>query len=407
MLEVVTTQQNVQAFYIGPTFNQARGAVWDELVDWSKPYGGIANESRLEIKFPATGSKIRIFGAETKKTIDRIRSQKRVAYIAWDEMAMYGHDFSTYGVASVIRPALADVKGRLVLAGTGGPERGFWWEVVTQPERGYVVSRASIWENPTIDNPDEEVDGACRDRGVTRADPYMRREWGSPEKGIEFTTDSARSVFRPIVMRVLELLPGGRFLLGGDVGSADASGLAVYWIHPEFNGIALVASEKRKTPASSDQTAFFREYLERYQPLSTGKVLLACDPGGGGKGVIEDLARLGGFWEALPADKFDKASNCRWMASDAASGFLTVLPGNEAAVTDLQDLEWKPGHEGEQLSDRHAGDAGDAALYGYRLAKKLFSYAPAPEASSMDPATLAFIEQQDAERRFREDLGLA
>jgi hypothetical protein len=235
----------------------------------------------------------------------------------------------------------------------------------------------------------------------------VRREYGTPGKGIEFTTDSARSVFRPIVMRALELLPGGRFLLGGDVGSADASGVAVYWIHPEFNGIALVASEKRKTPASSDQTAFFREYLERYQPLSTGKVLLACDPGGGGKGVIEDLARLGGFWEALPADKFDKASNCRWMASDAASGFLTVLPGNEAAVTDLQDLEWKPGHEGEQLSDRHAGDAGDAALYGYRLAKKLFSYAPAPEASSMDPATLAFIEQQDAERRFREDLGLA
>jgi hypothetical protein len=323
-----------------------------------------------------------VLGAENRKTIDRIRGIPRICYLAWDEQSIYDHELQIYALGSVIQPALADEQGRLVLMGTGGPPRGPWFNIITygnaagEGERDFVVIRNwTWWDNPKIRNPDGELGKVCRLRGVLPSDPYVRREVGSKEHGIEFTTDSTRSVFPRIVARPLELLPGGRYLIGGDVGSVDKSAVAVYWLLPHYDGLVLVASEKRETKGTTDQLAFFREWLARYSALSSQPVLLALDPGGGGKAVLEDLVRLAGFFEVMSAEKFDKAINCRLMADDIRSGFLTVLPGNTAATEGLETLEWEPGKEGQKLRG-HADDAADGAIYGWRLAKQRFSYSP-------------------------------
>jgi hypothetical protein len=72
---------------------------------------------------------------------------------------------------------------------------------------------------------------------------------------------------------------------------------------------------------------------------------------------------------------------CRLMADDVRTGFLSFLPGNEAAVKGLHAMEWEPGKEGEKLRG-HADDAADGAVYGWRLAKKLYEgtyVGPAPD----------------------------
>jgi hypothetical protein len=394
MIEAAVANPGCAVVYIGPTINLAVKTVWQELKEWSEPLGAVANEANHWITYP-NGAVIYILGAETKTTIDRVRGIKRIVYLAWDEQQNYKSEFAIYGVGSVITPALADKQGRLVLLGTGGPPSGYWHDVVTNPDLGYVVGRWTIWDNPTIKNPDAEVERACKQRGVTRADPYIRREWGSSETGIEFTTDSERSVFPRIVTREVSLLPGGRYVIGGDVGSVDCSGVAVYWLHRNHPGIVLVASEKRKTKGSSDQVALFKEYAERYQALSSERVLLAIDPGGGGKGAIEDLARLGGYYDPMPAEKLHKGFNCRLMADDVRTGFLSIAPGNKAVIDGLEALEWEPGKEGEKLRG-HSDDAADGALYGWRLAKKLYAYdePKAPEPHADDELDAAYERQE-------------
>jgi hypothetical protein len=399
MIEAAVNNPRCAVVYIGPTINLAVKTVWQELKEWSEPLGAVANEANHWITFP-NGAVIYILGAETKATIDRVRGIKRIVYLAWDEQQNYKSDFAIYGVGSVITPALADRQGRLVLLGTGSHPSGYWHDVVTKSDLGYRVAKWTIWDNPTIKDADKEVERACKQRGVTRQDPYIRREWGSPEVGIEFTTDSERSVFPRIVARPLELLAGGRYVIGGDVGSVDKSAVAVYWLHRNFQGIALVASEKRLTKGTSDQIALFREYAERYAKLSNdSRVLLAIDPGGGGKGVIEDLARLGGFYEVLPAEKWDKGFNCRMMADDIRTEFLTILPGNKAVVDGLEALEWEPGHEGHKLRG-HADDAADGGLYGWRLARKLYAYEE-PKTPSNDPE---LDEAYEAQERIAEEM---
>jgi hypothetical protein len=423
MIEAALAHPDCAVVYVGPTINLAIKTVWDELVKWSAPIGGVANESNHWIKFP-NGAVIYILGSENKKTIDRIRGIKRIVYLCWDEQQNYASDFAIYALTSVIFPGLADEGGRLVLNGTGGPETGHWFNIVTygnaagkdverDPALDFTVSRGpTMWDNPVIgDRADHELAKVCRLRGVTAGDPYIRREYGSPGKGIEFTTDSERSVFPKIVAKAMELPSGGRYVIGGDVGSVDCSSAVVYYMHPHLRGLVMVTSEKRKTPGASDQIALFREYAERYQPLSSSRVLIAVDPGGGGKGVITDLGRLGGFWEVMPAEKngeWSKGMTCRLMADDVRSGFLTVLPGHEAAPKGLALLEWEPGKEGEKLRG-HADDAADGAVYGWRLARKLFDSVYQGDAPNEPPpevkADLAVADEILEGDRWLEEMG--
>lgn len=404
-LEECTRNPGCASVYIGPTINLAVKTVWDELVSWSASYGGVPNIANHWVKFP-NGSAFYVLGAETKKTIDRVRGIKKIRYLAWDEQSLYSDELATYAIGSVITPALADVKGRLVLLGTGGPPRGYWHRVVTDAELGYAVFKRTVWDNPNILDPDEEVDRACKQRGVSRSDPYIRREWGSRDVGIEFTTDSERSVFPRIQSSVLSLPSGCRYVLGADVGSVDKTAVSVYALHENMPRIAMVESEKRKTLGSSDQIAFIREYALKYSLISSREVFTAVDPGGGGKAVIEDLRRLGGFGEILAAEKISKASNCRLMADDVRTGFLVVGPGNDAATAGLEALEWEPGKEGEKLRG-HADDGADGALYGWRLAKKLYAYHEAPAVGHVSSDLQRWMDQKEAEDRAVADLGFS
>jgi hypothetical protein len=409
MVEAATANQGCAVVYVGPTINLAVKTVWEELRQWSAPYGGRAREDLHEIRFRDHGSVIYILGADNKRSLDRIRGIKNICYLWWDEQGLYDSDFALYGLSSCIRPALADRKGRLTLSGTGGPEVGHWFNIVTKGSAGggdaneesfVVIKGWTMHDNPIIGpvRAEEEIDAACNDRGVTRNDPYIRREYGSAEKGIEFTTDSTLSCFSPIKSRHVDLLPGGRYVLGGDIGSVDFSAVSVKWIHLNYPGIHTVKTEKRKTKTTSEQIAFFKEYLDTYQALSSDKVMLALDPGGGGKAVIEELCTMGSWWDPLPAQKFDKAMSVRLMADDVRSGFMTYEPDTcKSAVEGLQKLEWDPKAVGQKLKG-HAPDPADADLYGWRLAKSLYSYEEPVDEIPHDPA-LDFIDVEEQQLR--------
>src|SRR5687767_7178069 len=72
MIEAAVSNPGCAVVYVGPTINLAVKTVWDELCRWSRPLGGVPNESNHWIKFP-NGAVIYIMGSENKKTIDRIR----------------------------------------------------------------------------------------------------------------------------------------------------------------------------------------------------------------------------------------------------------------------------------------------------------------------------------------------
>ncbi len=399
--------------YASTTLNRAIKTVWEETKLWAEKLGAESYEDVHEIHFPS-GGVIYVLGFETKKLADRCRGIKKVGLAIVDECQDQDPEILKYAVVDCIRPGLADVKGRLLMCGTGGPPRGFWYDVVEGKINKFLaefgvsfeVFRFTIWDNPWIKDPDQEVGEACAlAGGVSRNDPYIRREWGSKEKGIEFTTDSERSPFPKLEMRELALPAGGRRFVGADVGSVDKSATTSYFIHPNLNHIALMVSGEQKTEGSSEQVAYIKGRIVEEQLQSSEQVHTAVDPGGGGKGVQMDLAKFENL-EAIPAEKFNKGGFIRIMASDYKRGLLVIMPGNETVCAALESLEWEPGKEGSELRG-HSPDIADSAIYGYRLARKFFEYkGELPTGPQPDPEIEAARERQEAQDEFLMETGL-
>jgi hypothetical protein len=109
--------------YIGPTYTQAKGNVWDYLVHYSRPIPGIkVSISELSVTYP-NGGQVRLFGADNP---DSLRG------FYFDGVV---HD--EYGLqpprifSEVIRPALSDRQGWALFLGTPNGKNQFY-EVIQQ-----------------------------------------------------------------------------------------------------------------------------------------------------------------------------------------------------------------------------------------------------------------------------------
>jgi len=117
--DALTIQRdNVRVAYIAPYYRQAKAIAWDYLKEFTAPIPGIeVNASELRIDFP-NGARIRLFGADN---YDAMRGLYFDAVVL-DEPA----DFPASAWPTVIRPALADRKGRATFIGTPKGKNDFW-----------------------------------------------------------------------------------------------------------------------------------------------------------------------------------------------------------------------------------------------------------------------------------------
>lgn len=142
---------NGEIFYIGPTNQQAKELMWDKLIEridelnWKFS----PNSSNQVIKM-SRGRKIYIIGAEK---IRRIRGHKVFrAYL--DEIAFFTVPLTQ--VWRAVRPALADLRGRALLAttpnGKGTDAYDFYIDILAK----YGIWKFHHWD--TLDNPFIDMD---------------------------------------------------------------------------------------------------------------------------------------------------------------------------------------------------------------------------------------------------------
>ncbi|NBT88821.1 MAG: hypothetical protein EBT51_11055, partial [Flavobacteriaceae bacterium] len=111
-------RKNVRVAYIAPYYRQAKAIAWDYLLEYTKDIqGSVANASELRVDFP-NGGRIRLFGADN---YDAMRGLYFDAVVL-DEPA----DFPANAWPTVIRPAIADRKGRATFIGTPKGKNEFW-----------------------------------------------------------------------------------------------------------------------------------------------------------------------------------------------------------------------------------------------------------------------------------------
>lgn len=117
--DALTIQRdNVRVAYIAPFYSQAKAIVWDYAKEYSAAIPGVkVNESELRIDYP-TGGRLRLFGADNYDAMRGLYFDS----VVLDEPA----DFPVNAWPMVIRPALADRKGRATFIGTPKGKNEFW-----------------------------------------------------------------------------------------------------------------------------------------------------------------------------------------------------------------------------------------------------------------------------------------
>lgn len=150
---------NPRAAYIAPFYRQAKAVAWDYAQHYSRAIPGITiNQSELRIDYP-NGGRFQLFGADN---YDALRGMY-FDDVGLDEPA----DFPPDAWPTVIRPALADRKGRATFVGTSKGKNQFYdvWVKAGEDDEWFAqMLKAS--ESGIVDQ--AELDAARSDMGENR-----------------------------------------------------------------------------------------------------------------------------------------------------------------------------------------------------------------------------------------------
>jgi len=115
---LTTERSKVRVAYIAPYYRQAKAIAWDYLLEYTQDIEGVSyNVAELRADFP-NGARFRLFGADNYDAMRGLYFDS----VVLDEPA----DFPANAWPTVIRPSLADRKGKATFIGTPKGKNEFW-----------------------------------------------------------------------------------------------------------------------------------------------------------------------------------------------------------------------------------------------------------------------------------------
>lgn len=349
---------------------------------------------------PRTGSVISLGGANDQGEIERYRGG---AYpvVVLDEAQAF-RPFIKDFILEILMPALLDYRGQIVLIGTpNGPCFGYFHDATNPDADDYLrdengepmfsMHRWTGFDNPNLDpayregrHSDiksafrlvrEEIGKLSRAAGLSVKDPVYRREWLA-----EWVRDEEGLVYRVPGWAVVRSLPDPlpddlQYVLGMDVGFVDATAFVVMAYSETVGKCWVVRSYQQTEMLPSQQVAEAYRLDEEYEFAS-----IVVDPGGGGKGVVEELAQRHGL-PAKVAAKREKVPAIETLNADMKAGTVRILRwANQDLLHDLSQLKWdyarlkkKGGTQWKlkpinhlAIDDRTPDHLADAFLYAHR-----------------------------------------
>jgi hypothetical protein len=414
LLEMALGTPDVACIFMVNTAVRAKAVAWPDFVRWNREYklGGKVNGSDLTITFP-NGSRVFVTGADRMDLFDRKKGIKRILAVVLSEAQDWLTSVLDYAVTKVFAPRLGDLeakyglKGRIIIEGTGTKKRGYFYRAATDdPALGPSLEfgnahKLTQWHNPHIADPDGEFVAACKLGGVhyrkletpvvlpgarprhyDTDDELTRREWfGENNDGA-----SDLQIFKvpqtSLVKRAMVPTKDLEVLCSVDLGTVDACAVVTYvWTLHDPN-IYLVETVQQYGLAGDDQVRFAQEVAKRQARtygLDLDDVTIVGDGAGQGKALLMMAKKAQGFEDLESAEKRDKVPNVRLMAGvlKAETGTLKICDDEKEFLDELKSPEWHPDFVGERIRG-HVPDRVDAAYQGFRRARELHVYEPAP-----------------------------
>jgi hypothetical protein len=307
----------------------------------------------------SNGHTIWIGGIDDLRKAERYRGNKWRLFVV-DEAGTFPPAILRYLTIDVLKMALSDLGGTMVIAGTPGQEeKGFWWEISTglgenhaawptyswlasdnpfhpaskDPQAFYDSERLDLgWVKPDTD--DEAVIQHSRDIFDANNATFRREclgQWAQDTENLIYRYDMERNGF----IQLPEREGTWRHVLGIDCGIRDATTFSITASCSGWPDIFGLESSGRPGMLPGEVASHIHQLKQRY-PIDR----IVIDPAGGGLGLIENLTRTYGI-ACYGADKRGKSAGIRLVQDGLRKGTVHVHPFHCAQLLgEWASLKW-------------------------------------------------------------------
>ena len=355
---------NSPAVYVNKTFQMAVSQIW-------KPINDVADEVGLEIDKADTstglitfknGSSILVKGNNDSSSPDTLQGFKFRTIIideAQSEKQM------SYLVDTILRPTMADFTDSVMIL-QGSPPRVPHTYFEKQLNNENIPHFFwNFYSNKFIKDPDKIIEEVCKEKGVNKDSPLIRREYFG-----DIVYDTEAQVFKGY--KVFKTLPEEfhptDILIGVDFGFSDNNAVVSLEYNKATKQAYITRVDKFNKSTVTDIVNKIKEhYAEAIAKVDKDRVEILCD--NNESSIVYELSQNYKL-PAFTCYKYDKQFAISKMAEDLRTGRIETIDGcplvDEFEMTVYKRDEGTDAILPEIDDDQYHPDAVFALLYAYR-----------------------------------------
>jgi len=357
------------------------------------------NKVQLTVELEENGSVLYMLGVDADDEERNKALGLKYALVVIDEAQSLTIDQRDL-VYRVLKPAVADLRGQIVLSGT--PDNNtftLFFEITTGLEPGWSVHKWSAFDNPHM-----RIQWQAEIEEHRQRDPDVdKRPWFRQMYLNEWVIDESKLVYRynPQINRIESLPTSGNwfYTLGIDLGWDDHTAFTRLGYRDYDRATYVCRSWKRQRMLLSDVEDEIR--AERaLHPTLNAIVIDNSDK----QSVEEIQSRLG--IRLIPADKAGKYDFIQILNTEYQLGNIKIVgPECEPLIAELTTLVWD---EKKLVKKKHvelssaANHCTDSHLYGWRYTYSYVDRGLPPRALTLEQE-IEEMEDAEAERLRQEN----
>jgi hypothetical protein len=355
--------------YIALTRDSAKKIMWKDCIkvlNRKFKLNCAFNETTLTATLP-NGSVIYLTGADAKpEEMEKLLGQK-YARVVIDEGASWKQDLRKL-VYGVLKPAVADYRGDIMLIGTpGNLTKGLFFDVTNGNEPGWSLHQWTTFDNPYMaEKWKAEIEELIAANPKVIETPWFKQmylgQWFIDTNLLVYKFQEDRNLVKDLPKRKGEW----RYILGVDLGYDPDPSAFVLCAYNEYDPhLYVVKSYKAQKMIISDVAERIKYMVK---PLPHCKIVI--DAGAQGKQIAEEMRQRYGL-PLEAAEKHGKVGFIELMNSDLIMGNIKLLESETAEIVEEwaalvwdEDVALTKKQENPACSNHLA----DALLYAWRYA---------------------------------------
>lgn len=325
---------------IGLTRASAKGIFWKDILKV------ISKKHKLQAKFNSAeltmtlsnGSIIHVAGIDDNEDLMNAWLGRKYKFVGVDEGSVYTVNLRHF-IYDILKPAMADQRGTIALAGTSSNfVQGLFFDVTNNKEQGWSLHTWTAHDNPHVKVQwKEELEDIRTNRPLYMETPQYRQwflnEWVIEQDKLVYKFNSERNLF--VDLPHPANTKGWTFNLGVDTGWEDDNAFVLSGYHENDPILYIIRVFKKKHMTFDVVETKIREFMADPQfPIS--QVII---DGANKQGVMTMNMRSNINFTF--ADKLGKADHIEICNGDLVQAKIKIHIGCRDLIDEMMSLVWK------------------------------------------------------------------